>query len=186
MDRVKFHLKFRRNFELERSRSEQLLQGNLHRQASDRAAFVRYLRTEADKRGNRLIVVEARTDAEFEPAFSELTQRGARALVIMDEPLFNSSLDQLAALAAHHSIPAIAGWKAARALDLTVPPSLLARAHEVIELTSLCIRSLLHLLTSAVETGFRREAPNEPTRQNPEAPVRILKARTRHAALQDQ
>jgi len=34
MDRVKFHLKFRRNFGLERNPSQRLLQGKLHRQAT--------------------------------------------------------------------------------------------------------------------------------------------------------
>jgi putative ABC transport system substrate-binding protein len=73
--------------------------------------FVRRLRVEADKRGHRLIVANARSQADFEGAFALLVEHGARALVIMDEPLFNVSLDQLAALAIRHSVPAIAGFR---------------------------------------------------------------------------
>src|SRR5215471_20261068 len=48
MDRVKFHLKFRRKFGLERDCSQRLLQGKLHRQASDRAASRPPARTGCD------------------------------------------------------------------------------------------------------------------------------------------
>jgi putative tryptophan/tyrosine transport system substrate-binding protein len=136
--------------------------------------------------GSRLIVVNARTESEFEPAFTILVQQGARGLIIWEEPFLNSRGDRLAALATRYAIPAIhsvrdfalAGGlmsyginpvelyhqigvytgrilkgenpadlpvlrptkvelvinlKTAKALDLTVPSPLLARADKLIE-----------------------------------------------------
>jgi putative tryptophan/tyrosine transport system substrate-binding protein len=136
--------------------------------------------------GSRLIVVNAHTESDFEPAFATLVQKGARGLVIWEEPFLNSRADRLAALAARYAMPAIHGvrdfavagglmsyavvaeemyhqagvyvgrilkgdkpgdlpvlqptkvelvinLKSAKALGLTVPPSLFARADELIE-----------------------------------------------------
>ena len=136
--------------------------------------------------GRRLVVVGASTEPELERSFSALVESGASALVVQNDPFFDSRRDQLLALAAQHSIPAIyhirefpaggglmsygpsladayhqAGVMAGRilkgasvgdlpvvqptrfelvlnlktagALGLTVPPSLLAQAGEVIE-----------------------------------------------------
>ena len=149
--------------------------------------FVKNLRVDADKRGHRLIIANARSEVDFEGAFALLVEHGARALIIMDEPLFNVSVDQLAALAIRYSIPAVAGsrrfaasgglvsygspitlelyrfvgnyagrilhgenpadlpvqqptkfqlvinLKTAKVLGLTIPPTLFARADEVLE-----------------------------------------------------
>jgi putative ABC transport system substrate-binding protein len=78
--------------------------------------FVRQLRLEFDKRGYRLIVANAHSQADFEGAFTQLVAQGARALIIQDEPLFNVNLDQLAALSTRHSIPAIAAFRRFAAL----------------------------------------------------------------------
>jgi putative ABC transport system substrate-binding protein len=136
--------------------------------------------------GDSVVVVEARTESEFEAAFVMLIQQGARGLVIWEEPFLNSRADRLAELAARYAMPAIHGvrdfavagglmsyavvieemyhqagvyagrilkgdkpsdlpvlqptkvelvinLKSAKALGLTVPPSLFARADELIE-----------------------------------------------------
>jgi len=57
--------------------------------------------------GLKLHVVNASTDREIDMAFATLDQERVGALVVVTDPLFNSRPDQLAALAAHHAVPAI-------------------------------------------------------------------------------
>ncbi len=57
--------------------------------------------------GRRLVVVGASTEAELQQSFSALVKSGAGALVVQNDPFFDSRRDQLVALAAQHGIPAI-------------------------------------------------------------------------------
>jgi putative ABC transport system substrate-binding protein len=57
--------------------------------------------------GLRGIVVSARSDNEFQPAFATAVDQGADALIVCADPFFNSRRDQLVALAAQHKVPAI-------------------------------------------------------------------------------
>ena len=136
--------------------------------------------------GLQLVSLAATTDAGIEAAFSAAAERRIEALLVSDKPFFTVRHKQIVALAAHHALPAVYGWrenvaagglisygsslrdawhqvrlytgrilkgdkpadlpvvqpssfelvinlKTAKALRLTVPPILLARADEVIE-----------------------------------------------------
>jgi ABC-type uncharacterized transport system substrate-binding protein len=50
-------------------------------------------------------VVKARTREDIDHAFTQLTQERADALLISADPLFSGSREQLAALAARHTLP---------------------------------------------------------------------------------
>ena len=49
--------------------------------------------------GRELVVVEARSDRDFEPAFATFVKRQASALVVAPSQLFDSNRDQLLACA---------------------------------------------------------------------------------------
>jgi putative ABC transport system substrate-binding protein len=136
--------------------------------------------------GVQLQVVEARGPADFDSAFSELSAKGAGALVVLNTAVFDIERQRIVDLAAKNRLPAVYGLrefvdtgglmsyganpadsfrraatyvdkilkgakpgdlpveqptkfelvinlKTAKALGLTIPPSLLARADQVIE-----------------------------------------------------
>jgi putative ABC transport system substrate-binding protein len=59
----------------------------------------------------RLIVTNASADRDLAPAFAQLIQERAGALLVAADPFFNSRRDQIVALAARHAVPAIYEWR---------------------------------------------------------------------------
>ena len=57
--------------------------------------------------GRQVVVVEARGDRDFEPAFATFAERRAGALVVGGSTLFDSNRDKLVALAARDRMPTI-------------------------------------------------------------------------------
>jgi putative tryptophan/tyrosine transport system substrate-binding protein len=61
--------------------------------------------------GQEHVVLNASTEAEIDAAFATLAQQRANALVVSADPVFLSRRDQIIALAARHSVPAIYEWR---------------------------------------------------------------------------
>jgi putative ABC transport system substrate-binding protein len=61
----------------------------------------------ADALGRRLLVLHATTPADLEPNFNAITKEGAGALVVQNDPFFDSQRDLLIGLAAQYAVPAI-------------------------------------------------------------------------------
>jgi putative tryptophan/tyrosine transport system substrate-binding protein len=57
--------------------------------------------------GQRIIVLEASGESDFEPAFTAMVRQRADALLVMADPFFNSRRKQLVALVAQHAVPAV-------------------------------------------------------------------------------
>jgi putative tryptophan/tyrosine transport system substrate-binding protein len=65
------------------------------------------LQAAAPTLGLQLIVMSARTDSDLEPAFASFSQQRVGAVLVGSSAFFNRRTEQLAALAAHHALPAI-------------------------------------------------------------------------------
>jgi putative tryptophan/tyrosine transport system substrate-binding protein len=60
--------------------------------------------------GQRISVLSASSERDFEPAFVTFAEQGAGALLVMADPIFHFHREQLVALAARHAMPAIYEW----------------------------------------------------------------------------
>jgi putative tryptophan/tyrosine transport system substrate-binding protein len=65
------------------------------------------LQAAAHTLGLQLIVVNARTDSDLEPAFASFSQQRVSAVLVSLSTFYSRRMEQLAALAARHALPAI-------------------------------------------------------------------------------
>jgi putative ABC transport system substrate-binding protein len=70
-------------------------------------AFIADMQTAARTLGLQLLLVNARTDSDFEPAFTTLSQQRVGAVLTGPSTFYNRRTEPLAALAARHVLPAI-------------------------------------------------------------------------------
>jgi putative ABC transport system substrate-binding protein len=61
--------------------------------------------------GLKVQILKAGTDREIDAAFVSLVQAQTGALLVGNDPLFNSRIEQLVALAARHVIPTMYSWR---------------------------------------------------------------------------
>jgi putative ABC transport system substrate-binding protein len=69
--------------------------------------MIRHVQEAARAKGLKLHVLKASTESEIDTAFVALVQQQAGALVVSADPFFNNRREQLVALAALHTVPAI-------------------------------------------------------------------------------
>ena len=62
-------------------------------------------------KGVQIHISEASTDSELETAFADLASLKAGALIVGADPFFNARRNQIVALAARYSLPAIYEWR---------------------------------------------------------------------------
>ena len=65
------------------------------------------LQAAARRIGQQIHIVNAGSEIDFEPAFATLIQLRADALLVQGDPFINSHAEQLVAIAARHTVPAI-------------------------------------------------------------------------------
>jgi putative ABC transport system substrate-binding protein len=65
------------------------------------------LRAAARTLGLQLVVVNARADSDLETAFATFSQQGVGEILVFNSTFYNRRMEQLAALAARHALPAI-------------------------------------------------------------------------------
>jgi putative tryptophan/tyrosine transport system substrate-binding protein len=70
-------------------------------------SLIRDLQAAARTLGLQLVVANARTDSDLEMAFASFSQQRVGAVLIGNSSFYNRRIEQLAALVAHHALPAI-------------------------------------------------------------------------------
>jgi putative ABC transport system substrate-binding protein len=65
----------------------------------------------ARETGQRIIILNAATDAEIDAAFATLAQQHAGALIVGSDQFFDTRRDRMIALAARQGVPAIYHWR---------------------------------------------------------------------------
>jgi putative ABC transport system substrate-binding protein len=61
--------------------------------------------------GHQLVIVNASSASEIDPAFARLAQHTIAALFVNADPLYNVNSPRILALAARHKMPTISSWE---------------------------------------------------------------------------
>ena len=73
----------------------------------DAEPFTKVVQDAAAALGRRLVILPANSENEFDSAFAKLKDEKADALIVENDPFFDSQRTRLIALAANHAVPAI-------------------------------------------------------------------------------
>ena len=76
-----------------------------------RPSLIADLLSAARALGRQVVVVNARTDSDLETAFTTLSQQGVGAVLVSPSTFFDRRMEQLAALATRHALPAIMSFR---------------------------------------------------------------------------
>jgi ABC-type uncharacterized transport system substrate-binding protein len=75
------------------------------------ATFARDVQAAAGVLGLTVLILYAGSEGEIDTAFATFAQQQVGALLVINDPFFNSRNDYLVAQASHHSLPAISPWR---------------------------------------------------------------------------
>jgi len=95
--------------------------------------MIRHVQEIARAKGLKLHVLNASTESEIDTAFAALVQQQTRALVVSADPFFNNRREQIVALAALHTVPAMYELREFAAVGglISYAPSLTAAYRQV-------------------------------------------------------
>ena len=88
-----------------------LIAGLINPKNSNAGRNLTALQEATQAKGVQIHISEASTDSELETAFADLASLKAGALIVGADPFFNARRNQIVALAARYSLPAIYEWR---------------------------------------------------------------------------
>ena len=75
------------------------------------AATLPQMKAAADANGQRLVVLDARTEVDIDATFASLRSKGVDALLVTTNPFYEGRRDDIVALAKRYSMPVLYPWR---------------------------------------------------------------------------
>jgi putative ABC transport system substrate-binding protein len=75
------------------------------------AATIPIMSASAEANHQKLVVLDARTEAEIDATFTSLRAKGVEALLVATNPFYEGLRDHIVALAKSHSVPVLYPWR---------------------------------------------------------------------------
>src|SRR5215467_7511611 len=75
------------------------------------AATLPQMKAAADSNGQRLVVLDARTEVDIDATFASLRSKGVDAVLVTTNPFYEGRRDDIVALAKRHSVPVLYPWR---------------------------------------------------------------------------